>query len=669
MEERNKRKFAEIEERGPEFFVYTSETKDADIPKETLTHLRVDSSVTEIPDEAFNRCAALVQVQVPETLTRIGKGAFDGCSKLKRFQFVSHASSFEIISSSPNLEDGLILFPENAKLQLDEGAFDSCYSLRKVIVRSVSTKLSEAVFANCRGLMSVELPEGLRVIEISLFSGCSSLTTVQIPSSVTQIRKHAFSGCPSLSFFDLPYGLLEIGESSFSGCETIKTLHIPATVTTIGARAFKLCSGLMHIELSPTLERIETCTFQKCGGLEHIDLPSTVSFIGHCAFGNCRKMKSIKLPPALERIEGYAFFECVVLESIEIPSTVSFIGKNAFWSCCSLSHVRIPPSVDCRMDWAFGGCSVLVSIEAPEGLTIIETQRMYYHAGLGCPSLVNLAIPTLNASLEGYKYLRDSKLGSIVDSNADLAHRLKHRFDTCPLNKLCYYQSYYPLEAAMVQLHGLLKDDPLAATNQVDEFGMTSLHILSLSQTPKLELLLTVLKRGQADHILHGKDSFGSTPMDYLCLNRMPSSTNVIRSVMKSRFSYVLSLDPLFESDMLQAVDEALAVDLSSRRREIGRVYFQLANYERKESITLVELYLWKIKIDDEVSTNKQTANRHFCRFNCGASFVIPHVIAFLDEIDAEDYFVPLISSDDSEGSYASYDNGEGYLFFPPINW
>eukprot|EP00980_Cylindrotheca_fusiformis_P020535 scaffold7607_cov83-Cylindrotheca_fusiformis.AAC.1 len=34
----------------------------------------------------------------------------------------------------------------------------------------------------------------------------------------------------------------------------------------------------------------------------------------------------------------------------------------------------------------------------------------------------------------------------------------------------------------MVQLHNLLDEDPQAAVGQVDEFGLTPLHILSLSQ-------------------------------------------------------------------------------------------------------------------------------------------------------------------------------------------
>eukprot|EP00980_Cylindrotheca_fusiformis_P023852 scaffold11065_cov115-Cylindrotheca_fusiformis.AAC.4 len=56
---------------------------------------------------------------------------------------------------------------------------------------------------------------------------------------------------------------------------------------------------------------------------------------------------------------------------------------------------------------------------------------------------------------------------------------------------------------------------PLAATTQVDEFGMTPLHVLSLSQTPNLDMLLAVMDAGKPGHMVHVRDSFGSTPMDY----------------------------------------------------------------------------------------------------------------------------------------------------------
>eukprot|EP00980_Cylindrotheca_fusiformis_P018756 scaffold6247_cov104-Cylindrotheca_fusiformis.AAC.6 len=190
----------------------------------------------------------------------------------------------------------------------------------------------------------------------------------------------------------------------------------------------------------------------------------------------------------------------------------------------------------------------------------------------------------------------------------------------------------------MAQLHSLMDDDPLAATTQVDEFGMSPLHTLSLSQTPNLEMLSTLMKEGNMDHIVRSRDSFGSTPMDYLSMDRMPNAPHVIRSVLQTRFDCLLGLDRPWKSDMLQSVDDAMAVEWPSRARKIFAVYLKLSNYEWKEIFSILDLYRWKVRIDEISSKNEQIADRQSCRINSGASIVIPCVLPFLDILDAEDY-------------------------------
>eukprot|EP00980_Cylindrotheca_fusiformis_P022531 scaffold9413_cov70-Cylindrotheca_fusiformis.AAC.2 len=441
MEERTKKRIhSEIEQEekaDPEFFVYTSETTQADIPKETLTHLRVDSSVAEIPDRTFEHCKVLMHLQLPETLTRIGKFAFDTCIKLKFIQFVSDAP-LQPSMSHPDLEEGTIVFPQTAKLQIDHDAFVWCHGLRKIVFHSVSTtRLGKAVFANCTRLLSVVLPEGLEVIETCFFWGCSSLESVKIPPSVIKIEKEAFNNCPNLSSVDLPpCGLLKIGNRSFYRCRSLETLHVPSTVDSIGNEAFWGCRGLKNIILPPT-------------------------------------------------------------------SAVNYIGDEAFFGCRSLSHFRIPSSVTIVVDTAFEYCESLISIELPEGGFFdlrFSTSR----------SLVNFVSPPRQKYvLSCTRYCAYSKLwscGAGGESGSVLVHKLKHRFDHSPLNKLCYYHSYHSSADAMVQLRCLMEDDPLAATMQTDEFGMTPLHVLSLSQSPNMDMLLALMKEGKADHVVQSRD-------------------------------------------------------------------------------------------------------------------------------------------------------------------
>eukprot|EP00980_Cylindrotheca_fusiformis_P021285 scaffold8194_cov118-Cylindrotheca_fusiformis.AAC.16 len=177
-----------------------------------------------------------------------------------------------------------------------------------------------------------------------------------------------------------------------------------------------------------------------------------------------------------------------------------------------------------------------------------------------------------------------------------------------------------------------MEDDlPFSVPTQVDEFGMTPLHVLSLSQTTNLDMLLAVMDApGKPGHMICSTDSFGCTPMDYLCLNRMPNSSEVIRRILQTRFEQVLGLDQLWESDMLLlAIDEALAAEWSSRKSEIGRV---VRKFERKEILSLLEFCLWKVKIDGVTSEQVLLVDRQECRIMSGAAVVIPHVLPFLDK-------------------------------------
>eukprot|EP00980_Cylindrotheca_fusiformis_P026526 scaffold16352_cov66-Cylindrotheca_fusiformis.AAC.1 len=60
--------------------------------------------------------------------------------------------------------------------------------------------------------------------------------------------------------------------------------------------------------------------------------------------------------------------------------------------------------------------------------------------------------------------------------------------------------------------------------------------------------------------------------MDYLFLNRMPNSSEVIRRLLQTCFQQVLGLDKFWKPVMLQAIEKILAGDWASRKSEVDRV-------------------------------------------------------------------------------------------------
>eukprot|EP00980_Cylindrotheca_fusiformis_P022204 scaffold9087_cov107-Cylindrotheca_fusiformis.AAC.2 len=542
-------------------------------------------------------------------------------------------------------------------------------TVRRVKIAENVSEIRDEAFQEHRQLEVVTLSSSVQVIGRWAFRGCKKLKSilyqgldkeeVGIPSNVKVIEQGAFYGCTSLERLGLNEGLKRIEKGAFYGGESLTEVEIPSSVKVIDNSGFKYCKLLVRLVLNQGLERIGEDAFSYCESLTEVDCPSTVKVIEIGAFMGCKHLARLGLNEGLERIREYAFEECESLTEADIPSSakvicyrafnqcirlatlrlnegLEFIGEYAFEACESLSHVRIPQSINFIATTTFSRCKNLISIELPQEFPVkIDL--------CGSHSLVSVAGPITTFFPEGpVEFFQSSKLGTVVDDEDDLTRKLNHRFDNSPLNKLCYYHSYQSLDATMTQLLSLMEDGrPLAATMEVDEFGMTPLHVLSLSQTPNLDVLLAMMDAGKPGHMVRIMDSFGSTPMDYFFLNRMPNSSEVIRRLFQTRFEQVLGLDQFWEADVLQGIDAALGGDWASRKSEVGRV---IRKFERKEILSLLELFLWKMMIDEATSkkvkigedTSKEEqilANRQRCRVMSGATVVIPHVLPFLETI------------------------------------
>jgi hypothetical protein len=635
----------------PTIFIYNKNKKDV-IPR-NVTHVKVDPSVKEIPDNAFQDCHSLVEVEFSEGLEVIGRSAFWTCTNLKYINKLPSTLkeigdyAFGDCESLDSIE-----FPEGLEL-IGINAFRECGELKRIKIPSAHVVIGRWAFASCYGLVSVELPEGLQVIGKIWFRGCSSLTTVNVPSSVKKIQDGAFERCTSLASLDLPEGLQSIGPESFAFCTSLASLHIPSTVCKMGNHVFGDCAGLRSITLPDALETIEDRMFFNCNSLTHIEIPSKVTKIGVKAFLGCEGLKHLRIPSSVVAIGARAFSCCRQLTSVHLLGNLHTIETGTFYDCSSLTHARIPSSVTRIESGAFAYCTRLISLELPEGLGTINLG-----GECDCSSLVNLVIPSEQDYEQPYdvdSFMESLKLRHVASNFDDLVSKLQHRFDDLPVHRLCYYQSYYPVMEAMDNLRQSMLDADPGAGPKVDSFGMTPFHILALSQTPNLSLLQALMKVYKVD-IIRTKDKFGSTSIDYLCMNQTPASALVIRSLLTIVAERVRWLGLVrWKSDMVASMDEALATEFSSRGGEIGMLYFKLATYERLESVSLLELALWKIKIEsckaayetdhqrDEASSRPETrrldkvhldgVDRQSCRINSGADVVISNVLTFLDKV------------------------------------
>lgn len=145
---------------------------------------------------AFQYCTKLKKISLPRSVSWIESSAFEGCTALKEV---------EILSSSVILE---------------QFCFIGCTALETLPFRDNTLKYGVpwGAFRQCKGLVNITIPDGVRSIGDFAFEGCTSLREVIIPDSVKRIQHGAFSGCLSLEHVVLPDGIEDIEAQAFKGC-------------------------------------------------------------------------------------------------------------------------------------------------------------------------------------------------------------------------------------------------------------------------------------------------------------------------------------------------------------------------------------------------------------------------------------------------------------------
>ena len=332
---------------------------------------------------------------IPDNVTSIRDGAFDGCSCL---------SSFAISDSVTSIGNF---------------AFFNCSSLSSLVIPDSVTSMGDGAFFNCSSLSSLVIPDSVVSIGDGAFEGCSSLSSLAISDSITSIGDFAFNGCSSLCSLDIPDSVVSIGNGAFRGCSSLRGLVIPDSVTSIGFHAFEDCSSLSSLVIPDSVVNFKGNPFLKWKGklkclsasfiyednvLFNMDkskiisfrnleaksfiIPNGVKSIGKSAFRDCRSLVSISIPNSVTNIGDGAFDGCSSLSNLVIPNSVTSIGDGAFAECSSLSSLAISDSITSIGAWTFEGCRSLSSLVIPDSVTSIGIGAFEY-----CSSLRSLVIP------------------------------------------------------------------------------------------------------------------------------------------------------------------------------------------------------------------------------------------------------------------------------------
>ena len=178
--------------------------------------------VVAISDSAFYECYNLLQVNLPNSITSIGKYAFFKCNKLT-----------------------------------------------SITIPNSVTSIGKYAFGGCEKLSSITIPNSVTSIGNFAFCKCMNLTSITIPNSVTSIDDGAFSYCENIVFFTV-----NIENKNFSTLDGIlfnkdrtrlicypnnkkgSSYTIPNSVKYIDLYAFNGVKNLEHVAISQTTAQV-----------------------------------------------------------------------------------------------------------------------------------------------------------------------------------------------------------------------------------------------------------------------------------------------------------------------------------------------------------------------------------------------------------------------------
>lgn len=244
---------------------------------------------------AFKDCTKLKSVKIPSSVTAINRPAFEGCTSLKKIVVdpnnASYCSEDGVLFKNDKTE--IVRYPigktgteyviPNSVTKIGYGAFGDCSKLTSITIPSSVTIIDVAAFWGCTGLTSMVIPNSVTGIDNFAFYGCTNLESITIPGSVTIMGEQEFAGCNSLKSINV-----DVNNSAYSSVDGV-LFNKEKTVLLYYPHGRPYTQYAVPNGVATIFE----FAFADCTRLTSIEIPSSVTYIIDMAFNGCRSLKDV----------------------------------------------------------------------------------------------------------------------------------------------------------------------------------------------------------------------------------------------------------------------------------------------------------------------------------------------------------------------------------------
>lgn len=386
--------------------------------------------VVGLADSAFDGCAELEWITIPEGVTHIGRWAFSGCDALEGIDLPESLTDIAdwSFSGCNRLTD---LFIPVGVRSISSEAFAGCLGIARFSVDPNNEYYSDRdgvlfdksgtcliQYPACREESVYQIPEDVTRIDGCAFTDCSFLTEIRIPASVSDMDYAPIRGaCNLLSItvdssnqhfcsvdgvlltkdmtrliaypvgkddpvYRAPDGVTELVEWAFS-TSRLQEIVISDSVTWVGDLTFVDCPALENITVAEGNQvycsidgslytKDGTCLLRCPARKTSVEVFHGVCEIGNRAFDGCTELTELTLPYDVTHIGNNAFAWCGNLTRITFSHRVEYIEQDAFVGCFSLQEIFYAGSEE---EWQ--------SIRLEGGNETLDFVTVHYHADYG----------------------------------------------------------------------------------------------------------------------------------------------------------------------------------------------------------------------------------------------------------------------------------------------